>query len=526
MKHNIFSLLEEKHKTEQYRKKIALIDGEKKLSYGEIHDSSLKFAKFLFKKISGCKGARIGILLKKSWQETVSIFACAAAGNVFIPINNQLKKNQIEYIIKDCQIKVLVSSRALLDTKKLEFTDLPLIHVVFIDSIIEEFPLQASSLENILQEPEIKISLPVCIGSDLAAILYTSGSTGFPKGVILNHRNFLDGAEIVATYLKTDSQERNLSVLPFSFDYGLNQLFNTFLRGATLILVNVIFIKDLKKAVEKFRISVLALVPHLWAQLIDYLSKKNGKLETLKCCTNSGGHLNEKFCRLTREVFPNASFFLMYGLTESFRSTYLPPEFFDEKIDSIGKAVPGVEIMVINEKKEVCQPGEIGELIHRGALISQGYWGDKEKTDFVFRTFPFSESEIMLKEIVVCSGDLVKRDKDGFIYFVGRKDNIIKSMGFRISLLEIERKTREFQLIQDCVAIANPDPFKGNRLFLVASIVEKQENIEDKIISFLKAELPYYSIPEQIKIVSNFPLTHHGKIDRKKTFQMYFDEQS
>ena len=270
------------------------------------------------------------------------------------------------------------------------------------------------------------------ISKDLAAILYTSGSTGKPKGVMLSHANIMAGSTIVSTYLEISESERILAVLPFSFDAGMNQLMTAFQQGATIVLIKFVFAKEIIDALLAEHISALAGVPTVWSLLANGGILKH-KFPDLRYITNTGGAMPQAVLKVLREALPSTKIFLMYGLTEAFRSTYLPPEELDRRPTSMGKAIPDTEILVLNEHGERCQPGEVGELVHRGPTVSMGYWGNLEATDRVLKPNPLLAPELGDCEKVCYSGDLVKTDDDGFLYYVGRRDTMIKSSGYRIS---------------------------------------------------------------------------------------------
>lgn len=524
MNRNIYNLLRQRGLTPETRDKTALIDGDARMTYAELYAWARNIASYLDKNDKLAPGDRIGIFLRKCRQKVASIFGITGAGNVFVVINNQLKADQIEYILNDCNIKALVTSGSLLKNAGVSFANTEVREIIDIES--NEYPAEVESIpfDEICSNPAT-YGFDECkaIGRDLASIIYTSGSTGFPKGVVLSHDNLMDGAEIISGYLKLGPDEKILSVLPFSFDYGLNQAMDAVLTGSTLVLLNYVFIKDLVKTIEKNSVTVLPLVPHLWVQLINYLEKKDISLNTVRRMTNTGGPVNKKYVLKFKACFPEGDLYLMYGLTEAFRSTYLPPAEVENRPESIGKAIPRVRIMVLNEDGRDCKPGETGELVHQGALVSYGYWGDPERTNAVFARNPFQPAEQIVDDMVVYSGDLVKRDEEGFIYFLGRKDNIVKSFGYRISLLEIERKVSAIKGVKDVVVVGKPDEEKGTRFRML--ILTGDESMDLKTFKqALKKELPYYMVPDEVELVKRFPLTPHGKVDRSGLQKQYLAE--
>ncbi|HOK41694.1 MAG TPA: AMP-binding protein [bacterium] len=522
MYYNIFSILKEKKFNSKYTNKICLIDRQNKFTYSEIYKLTVKLANYIKTQTNIKQGSRVGILLKKSWEEVVSIFAINAAEMIIVPINSQLKNEQIQHIINDCNIEILITSGILLRNKNIDFNIIERIkEIITVDEITKDSKyIKNILLSDILNSNALDYEIkPKIIGKDISALLYTSGSTGRPKGVILSNDTITQGAEIVASYLELSDDIHTLSVLPFSFDYGLNQLMNTFHIGGTVHLINYLLINDLINYIQNNQISVLALVPHLWIELINILEKNNKKLESLKIITNSGGTLYPKYSLKFSELIPNARVYLMYGLTEAFRSTYLPPSQLKIRPTSIGKAIPNVEILVIDENGNECEPGQKGELVHRGALITLGYWNDIENTKKVFKKNPLQKKEQLIDEIVVYSGDIVSKDEEGYLYFHSRKDNIIKSMGYRLNLQEIEVKVLELNFVKEAVAIGIPDMNVGTKIKLI--IPNINANQIEEVKKFLLKELPYYMQPAEIISVDNLPLNNNGKIDRPKITEMF-----
>jgi acyl-CoA ligase (AMP-forming) (exosortase A-associated) len=352
------------------------------------------------------------------------------------------------------------------------------------------------------------------IEKDLAAILYTSGSTGKPKGVMLSHANVVAGSRIVSTYLGITEQERILAVLPFSFDAGMNQLMTAFEKGATLVLINFMFARELVQALLKEKITGLAGVPTLWsllAQPNSTLSKQ--PLPHLRYITNTGGAMPQGVLKVLRQSLPATKVFLMYGLTEAFRSTYLPPVELDRRPTSMGKAIPDTEILVLNEQGQLCKPGEIGELVHRGPTVSLGYWNRPEDTARALRPNPLLPPEMGDCEKVCYSGDLVKMDEDGFLYFVGRRDTMIKSSGFRISPTEVEEVLFQSGKLQTAAVIGVPDDVLGQTIkaFVVPRDGEPLDT--SALLEHCAAKMPRYMVPKAVEVLPEIPKTSSGKVD-------------
>ena len=472
---------------------------------------------------------RVAIYLPKQPETVFSFFGASKAGAVFVPVNPLLKPNQVKYILDDCNLRILITSKQRLSQLKDQITtceDLRAIVCIDDPGIQHIGSVQVFSWQQFIDTPSPdansnNINSPLT-DNDMAAILYTSGSTGNPKGVVLSHRNMVVGAESVSEYLQNSSQDKILAVLPFSFDYGLSQLTTCFNVGAHCYLMDYLLPNDVIKAIKKHQITGFAAVPPLWSQLVK-LDWPEGAGDSLRYFTNTGGAMPEATLNILQQVFPNASPYLMYGLTEAFRSTYLPPEEVATRPTSMGKAIPNAEILVVREDGSECAPHEPGELVHRGPLVSQGYWNAPEKTKQLFKPSPNTPSGITTPQLAVWSGDTVKKDEEGFLYFIGRKDDMIKSSGYRISPTEVEEAVYQSNRVTEVAALGIPHPSLGQAVTLVAT--RKQSNSEDEAIILKKcrAELPNFMIPQKIIFLDSVPHNPNGKIDRKALTEQFKD---
>lgn len=444
------------------------------------------------------KGARVATWAAKGELTCLMPLAAARAGLVHVPVNPLLKRAQVAHILSDSGASVLIGTPARLKT--LAAGDVP-------DgcAAIEE----ADALE---QARAWNQPLPPSSADpdDLAAILYTSGSTGRPKGVMLSHANMWLGAESVAEYLGLAADDRTLAVLPLSFDYGQNQLLSTWFAGGCVIPLDYLVPRDVMKAVDRHGVTTLAAVPPLWVQLAEFEWPKDiaAKLRRL---TNSGGALTVDLVRRLRATFPQARLFPMYGLTEAFRSTYLDPALVDAHPTSMGKAIPHAEILVIDDDGQVAADDAEGELVHCGPLVAQGYWQDAERTADRFRPAPGASR---YGGVAVWSGDRVRRDADGLLYFVGRRDAMIKSAGNRISPQEIEEAALATGLVIEAVALGVPDPRLGQAVHLVVRAAPGVENAHDALPRRLAQDLPNFMQPRTIHWREALPIGPNGKIDR------------
>jgi acyl-CoA ligase (AMP-forming) (exosortase A-associated) len=468
----------------------------------------------------GChKQERVGIFLPKQFENVIAMFGTAAAGCTFVPINPLLKPAQIQHILGDCNVRVLVTSAERLtglDATLEQCQDLR--HVVVTGAGATALP-SIGRLNVIAWETLAAAGHPVrahrVIDTDMAAILYTSGSTGKPKGVVLSHRNMVTGAHSVAQYLENTSTDRILAVLPFSFDYGFSQLSTGFHSGAVVVLMDYLFPRDIVNLVVKERITGLAGVPPLWSQLA-VLEWPSGAAENLRYITNSGGAMPGATLRKLRDALPRTKPFLMYGLTEAFRSTYLPPSEIDSRPGSMGKAIPNAEILVVRPDGARCAPNEPGELVHRGSLVSLGYWNDAEKTALRFKPAPGQPEGLRIPEIAVWSGDTVKADEDGFLYFVGRGDEMIKTSGYRVSPTEVEEVIFATGLVADAAAVGVPHPTLGQAIVIVATPSAGRSADEKPVLDACRKELPAFMIPTRIEWRDALPRNPNGKYDRPK----------
>ncbi len=468
------------------------------------------------------KSDRVAIYLEKRLEVVSAIFASSLSGLTFVPVNPLLKANQVEYIVSDCNAKILFTSFMRLRQIHAEIANCKdLKCVVLVDEVGDGLDIAALNFK-VISIDELKqkqgyqnhgIGKHQIIDEDLAAILYTSGSTGSPKGVVLTHRNMVEGAKSVAKYLQNTSEDRLLAALPFSFDYGLSQLTTSFLVGARVSLLNFLFARDIIKALEKNQITGLAAVPPLWIQLAD-LEWPQSVVDKLRYITNSGGAMPVNVLDKLRSSLPNTKAYLMYGLTEAFRSTYLDPAEIDNRPESMGKAIPNAEIIVVRPDGSECEPLEHGELVHRGALVAKGYWNDAARTAERFKPVPSGFPEVKTDEIAVWSGDTVYRDADGFLFFVGRKDEMIKTSGYRVSPSEVEEVIYDSDLVAEVIAIGVSHPKLGQAIVVLAKVKNQVTQAND-IVGHCRKEMPAYMLPQHIQIEEDLQRNPNGKIDRK-----------
>lgn len=503
---------------ERNPQQVAIVDGKHSYSYEELWRSAARLARAL-REEGVRRGERVGIYLEKSWDAVVAICATAQLGAAFVVINPLLKETQVRHITTNCCIRVLVA-----EAHKVSGAALPQIDVLFYrgeSAMAPAWPGRAlafaGAIETSRELPEISAT-----ESDLASIIYTSGSTGLPKGIMLTQRNLVAGAQIVTSYLENTPEERVLSLLPFSFDYGLNQLTSMLRVGGTLVLQRSLLTGDILESLRSQAITGLAGVPSLWVLLLQgRRSIEQDPLVNLRYLTNSGGAIPTAHFQELRRLFPSVKLYLMYGLTEAFRSTYLPPAELDRGPTCIGRAIPNTDLWVVNKDGQECEVGEVGELVHRGPTVSLGYWGDAERTQRVFRPNPFAVPETRARDIVAFSGDLVRRDQNGYLYFVGRRDELIKTQGYRVSPQEVEDLLCSAPQVWEAAAFGQSDDTLGQRIVAVVSLRNGTETGPGEIHRWCSQRAPHYLIPRTIHILPELPKTPTGKIDRSALKDAY-----
>ena len=496
----------------------ALIYGSEHLSYEELAGQMGHAARGLL--AHGLeRGERVAVCIEKRTETVVAMFATSAAGCVFVPVNPFLRPRQVGHILRDCSVRVLVTSVERRETLASELEHCPdLRMVVTVDGTGTPEPMDGQThlgWDGLLGSGTMgKPDFHRVIDSDMTAILYTSGSTGMPKGVVLSHRNVVTGAKSVSSYLENTPQDRILALLPFSFDYGLSQLTTAFNVGARTVIMNYLLPGDVLKMAAAEGITGLGCVAPLWSQLAQ-LTWPRAAVESLRYITNTGGAMPGATVKKLRASLPKTKVYLMYGLTEAFRSTYLPPEEVDRRPDSIGKSIPNAEVLVVRENGELCGPGEPGELVHRGPLVSLGYWNDPERTAERFKPSPVQPPGICLAETAVWSGDTVRMDGEGFLYFVGRRDEMIKTSGYRVSPTEVEEVVYASGHVGEAVALGVPHATLGQAILVVATPPDGAAVDAPAVIDACKRELPAYMVPHGVVVRDSLPRNPNGKVDRK-----------
>ncbi|KQP23801.1 AMP-dependent synthetase [Methylobacterium sp. Leaf102] len=473
--------------------RTALVAGAERLTYAGLRDRVAALAARLIE--AGVRpGDRIAVLLPKSTGECAALFAIAQAGAAFVPIHPSLRAAQIRHIVEDCGARALLTEAVL--------------RTALGDGLaVEAEASMPGGVLLILPERDGPAPPP-----DLAAILYTSGSTGLPKGVMLSHANLLAGTRIVRTYLGLTPDERILSVLPLAFDYGLNQLLTAVEQGACLVLLDARFGDEVVRAIETHGITGLAGVPTLWTLLTRAAPRlATADLASLRYVTNSGGAVPLDTVARLRRALPHTDIVLMYGLTEAFRSTWLPPAELEARPASMGRAIPETEIFAVTADGRRTAPGEPGILMHRGPTVSLGYWNRPEDTARVLVPDPFVPGG----PPVCRSGDIVVEDADGYFTFVGRDDAMIKTSGFRVSPTEVEAALMATGGFRAVAVIGLPDPSLGQRIHAIGIAAEGGPDPEAALRALRETVAPHM-VPRTIETVTSLAVTPNGKIDYKR----------
>jgi acyl-CoA ligase (AMP-forming) (exosortase A-associated) len=474
--------------------KVALVDRDRTLTYDELDRLVSAVAAGLAGRTA--PGDRVAVWLPKGVEAVALLFAIARAGRVAVPLNPVLRAKQVQHILADSGAALLVTHRP----RAQGLAEVPT-PVLLIET--DWAALTRRPADRLDEAPG---------GSALAALLYTSGSTGSPKGVMVTHGNLLAGARSVAGYLGTAPDDRVIAVLPLSFDFGLSQLTTAFHAGASVVLLDYLTPRDVVQACQRHAITQLAAVPPLWVQLAA-LEWPGDAVAQMRTLSNSGGRLPVPTVRQLRALFPAARLHLMYGLTEAFRSTTLPPELVDAHPASIGRAIPDAEILVVRPDGSLTADGEPGELVHAGPLVTLGYWQDAARTAERFRPAPPASA---YGGTAVWSGDTVVRDADALLTFVGRADETIKTMGTRVSPTEIEELAHQSGAVAQAVALGIADEAAGQRIRLIARAADglSEAEAEARLRAFFKREAAPFMQPAGVVWLAALPVSANGKLDR------------
>ena len=476
---------------------VAIVEREGETTYATLRARAAAIGAALVRR--GVRpGDRVGLLLERSAEAVAAYFGALAAGATVIVVNDRLRPRQIEYVLDHTEAAMLLTRPAILA-----------LHPRALATRADVVDLGALATDGATDDAAF-VPRPRAAG-DHAQIIFTSGSTGLPKGVTFTHGAMAVAVDMVAGYLDVRADDRVASLLPLSSVYGLNQLLTTVARGATLVVVTSPVPQQIVAELAEAEVTVLAAVPPLWLQLLGTPAFRDAPLPRLRVLQNAGGHLPVPAVRQLRAAQPHARLFLQYGQTETFRSTFLAPEDVDAHPDSMGRALPGTHIVVVGEDGQPCAPGEVGELVFRGPTVASGYWNDDARSAEVFRPDPFDAARAARGERVVFSGDLVRADTTGRLFYVARRDRLIKTLGFRVGPDEIADVLYAAAGVREAVVDAEPDAQRGDRI--VAHLVLGAGAELRQVEAFCRMELPRHMQPARFVAWPALPRLASGKFD-------------
>jgi acyl-CoA synthetase (AMP-forming)/AMP-acid ligase II len=492
-----------------HAEKAALVFGEKTLTYGELFSKVNQVACYL-SELGLPKNSRIGVYSNKGLEQVIAVLGILSTDYVLVPLTTLLKPEQVQYIINDCDIKCIITDKLKLES----------IEEIDFDGQIISYEAAGKDVASFGEIYKYYNKPYVCdiSGHNNAVITYSFGLSGTPKGIVISHRNLIDSARVVSQYLQLEQDDVISGLLIFNLDYGLNQIFCTLHKRATLALHRFILPEDFFNHLIDDRVTVLPLMPVNISQMFDDDAHRLPSAELfdgVKTITSSGGNVTAKMINDCEQTFRQADFYSMHGLTEAFRSTYLDPSQVKIRPNSIGKAIPDVELYVINEDGKECAAREVGELIHRGGYIYRGFWNAPEQNEQRFKSVEILKDVINLEgqltdEIVVATGDYVYKDEEGYFYFVSRHDDMIKTRGFRVSPYEVESVVRSnIPQIDQCAVFGMDNELIEEEIVLVYSAAN--EITEAEILFELKKHLASYMLPSKVVYKKSLPLVQSDK---------------
>ena len=491
--------------------RVFLLAGEDQVTYRQLGEAVDRFAGWLY--AHGVRaGDRVGVHVQKSPEEIVAMLAAARIGAAWVNLSVHWNVRQVRDQAEDCGMRLLVvNPRRASELLQESWPEALEKLVVLGEGAVEGDRSRWVPWAEAAAELPARHTFP--IETDLAAICYTSGSTGRPKGVMLSHRNFVAATQIVVEYLGNTEEDRLLSVLPCCFNYGLLQILSMLLVGGSVLLQRVTMPAELAAALSRGDITGVAAVPSIWTPLAAHLAETGGSFPGLRYVTNAGGKCPDAVLAQLPGLFPDAAIYLMYGMTETIRATYLDPNLFESKRGAMGRPTRNTEIYIVDAEGKAVPRGEPGELVQRGPTLAMGYWGRPDATAEKFRLCPGLGKTG--QERFCWSGDIVREDEDGVLWFVGRQDFMIKSNGVRISPSEIEEVVHHFPGVLHAVAFGAPDPVAGQAVEVAIEAAEGGIDLAE-LRRFCRAKLPGYLWPRQLHLwPGRMPATGNGKIDIK-----------
>jgi long-chain acyl-CoA synthetase len=493
---------------ERVPEREALVAGSARLTYGKLLDRSLRLARGL-QELGVRRGDRVAVYMDNSAGCAAAIYGTLLAGGVFVVVNPQTKQDKLLYVLDDCEATVLLTEGSLTRTAVAAADDAESVRAVIADAAPDGVEA-ALAFDELVQGSEPSPQPAGTIPLDLAALIYTSGSTGFPKGVMMTHQSMVFAAGSISEYLRLGADERILGVLPLAFDYGLYQLLMGVRMGGTLVLErSFAFPAQILKRLEEEDITVFPGVPTVYATLISMRRNMEFEFPAVRRVTNTAAALPATFHGELGRIFPNALIFAMYGLTECKRVSYLEPELLGRKPTSVGRAIPGTETMVLREDLTPVEPGETGVLYVRGPHVMVGYWRKPEQTAEMIVDGPLPG------ERMLCAQDQFTIDDEGFLYFVGRTDDIIKTRGEKVSPIEVENVLFDVDGVKEAAVVGVPDDVLGEAIRAFVVLDEGAALTEQDVIAACRTRLENFMVPRDVVFLDELPTTATGKVRRK-----------
>jgi amino acid adenylation domain-containing protein len=506
---------------QKFPEKEALICGDSRYTYEELDHLSDQLALQLIN-IGINRHDRVLIFLDNSVETVISLFAILKAGAVFLIVHGALKSSKLQYIARDSGSKLLIThkNKTNVINKAIDGLELPS-GIIWIGTDQEaQTSLTTYNWSDLLErDASSKNTFPRIIDSDLATLIYTSGSTGEPKGVISSHHNMVSAARSIIQYLENETDDIIIDTLPLSFDYGLYQVIMSVMFGGTIVIEqNFMFPIKILEKIEKERITGFPIVPTIVAFLLKMPSLEKFDLSCLRYMSNTGSALPVEHIRKLKQLLPHVRIYSMYGLTECKRVCYIPPEDLEKKPSSVGKPMPNCEVFVVDENGHELPPEEIGELVIRGSNVMRGYWNSPDQTSATYK------AGILPGENLLYSGDLFRRDEDGYLYFVGRKDDMIKTKGERVSPKEIENVICQIEGVVNSAVIGVPDEIMGKAIMAFIVRDSNGDLSEKDIRKYCTEQMEIFMVPKYVEFIKDLPKTPNGKIDKKHLISKYSEK--
>jgi amino acid adenylation domain-containing protein len=490
--------------------KVALVVDGRRHTYAEVDAQATQLAAVLQQR-GVQRGDRVATFLDNSVEAVVSLYAALKCGAVIMPINPLTKKDKLAYMLNDARASALIAHAPLQSEFEGALAQNQSVHTCFVvsgedgqtcpDARCLPYPADAGGAT---------FTAPPTIDQDLAGLIYTSGSTGDPKGVMLTHLNMVSAARSISTYLALQDDDIIICVLPLAFDYGLYQVLMGFLKGATVVLERSFsFPVKVLETMAKEKVTVFPGVPTVFSLLMNLKTLRDHALPDLRKITNTAAALSEEHIRQLRSIFPQTQLYSMYGLTECKRVTYLPPDQLDIRPTSVGRGMPNEEVWLVDEAGKRLPNGGTGELVIRGSNVMRGYWEKPAQTAERLKPGPIPG------EMILHSGDIFRTDEDGWLYFVARKDDIIKSRGEKVSPREVENVLYGMPGILEAAVVGVPDPVLGEAVKAFVTLKAGVTLTEREVIKYCQSKLESFMAPKYVAFVAELPKTDTGKI--KKT---------